>query len=422
MNIIVSPFSAYGEIAAPTSKSEAHRMLICAALSNKETHIGRLPKCDDVAATVQALEAIGTKITCENGDTLVQPIREARKNAILNCRESGSTLRFLLPIIWALGGGTLDGTGSLKKRPLIDLINAMKQHGAVFSGDVLPFSVNGAALGGVFTLSGQVSSQFVSGLLLAAPLLRDDVEIRLTGTLESASYVSLTRRVMAQFGVETEKTENGFFVRSGQTYQSPKQIVVSGDWSGAAFLLAIGALGREVRLTGLSADSEHADKKIMDFLRQMGAEVSVDAHSVRAKNPGMLHSITADVSQAPDLAPVLGALMAHTEGTSCLTGIRRLRFKESDRAKGIVRMVRAHGAVAEEQEDRLIIRGQPNLRGGTVDGQNDHRLVMAACVAASACEQQCTILDAQAVQKSYPNFFDDFRALGGKIHGIDLRK
>ena len=421
MNIIVSPFSAYGEIAVPTSKSEAHRMLICAALSDRETRIDRLPKCDDVTATVQVLEAIGAKITCENGDTLVQPIREVHKNAVLNCRESGSTLRFLLPIMWALGGGTLDGAESLKKRPLTDLMNAMKQHGAVFSGDVLPFSVGGTASGGLFTLSGQVSSQFVSGLLLAAPLLHDNVEIRLTGALESASYVRLTRRVMAEFGVETEKTENGFFVRSGQAYQSPRQIAVSGDWSGASFLLALGALGGEVRLTGLSADSEHADKKIMDFLRQMGAEVSADTHSVCAKNAGRLHGITADVSQAPDLAPVLGALMAHAEGTSCLTGIRRLRFKESNRAQGIVRMVRALGAEAEEQEDRLIIHGQSNLRGGTVDGQNDHRLVMAACVAASACRQPCMVLDAQAVQKSYPHFFDDFQALGGKIHGIVLR-
>ncbi len=420
MNIIVSPFSAFGEIAAPASKSEAHRMLICAALSDKETCIEHLPNCDDVSATIQALKALGANITYSGHQASVRPIRHADGNAVLDCHESGSTLRFLLPVVWALGGGRFDGAESLKKRPLSDLMNAMKQHGAVFSGDTLPFTLSGSASGGVFTLSGCVSSQFVSGLLMAAPLLQEDVHIRLKGMLESAAYVRLTRRVIALFGVAVEETKAGFVVCGGQAYRTPERIIVSGDWSGAAFPLALGALNGNVRLTGLSPESEHADRKILDFLRQMGASVTANKYSVCVKNIGRLHGIAADVSQAPDLAPVLGALMVHADGVSHITGIRRLRFKESDRARGIVRMARALGAEAEEYEDALIIRGRPDLQGGIADTQNDHRLVMAACVAASKCRQPCTILDAQAVQKSYPHFFDDVRALGGSIHGIDL--
>lgn len=419
MNARLTPFNAEGSVKAPPSKSMAHRLLICAALCAERTRVLIAGSNEDIDATVSCLERLGACIAREDDALEVRSPVENAQHAALNCGESGSTLRFLLPVAAALGGASFSGRGRLPDRPLAPLMDQMRAHGASFSAQRLPFSVSALTRGGCFTLPCDVSSQFVSGLLLAAPLLKEDVSVMISGPLQSEAYVRMTMAAMARFSVRVARTDGGFFVPGGQMYCSPRVCAVQGDWSGAAFPLALGALGGDVRVTGLEEESAQGDREILPLLEKMGARVSFEDGAARVRHERPLSAIQTDVSGIPDLVPVLAALLMHARGVSRLGNAARLRLKESDRLSTTRNMVLSLGGKARIEDDSLIIEGVERAAGGEVCGANDHRIVMAAAVAASACAGPSRVTCAESARKSYPGFFQDYYALGGNAHVVD---
>ncbi len=418
-NVRVYPFQGRNTIEVPSSKSELHRLLIAAALSDRETRIGCRAVSEDVRATVRCLQAMGSRIT-EFQDALVVAPIGADTSAflpVLDCGESGSTLRFLLPVAAALGGARFEGRGRLPQRPISELKAEMEAHGVRFSEVALPFSVSGRLTGGAFTLPGHVSSQYVTGLMLASPLL-GGTEIRIEGRLQSVDYVRMTADVMRRFGVQVEYSGSVIRVPGGQGYLTPGTVRAGSDWSGAAFPLCLGALGGPVKVQGLTRESLQGDRRIVDLLAQAGADVKWAADGCAARRGG-LRGIEVDVSDIPDLAPVLAALLMHAEGRSALLNAERLRLKESDRLATTRDMVNALGGQAEIEGNSLIIQGRPDCRGGEVDGAGDHRIVMASAVGASACSGPSVITGADAVAKSWPSFFEDMIQLGGRFDVVD---
>ena len=407
---------------AQPSKSAAHRLLICAALSDRETEI-MLPALNaDMEATAACLAALGARFERKGDAVRVDPLAEKSSvPPLLDCGESGSTLRFLLPVGAALSGAAFSGRGRLPERPLSELTDQLSAHGVSVSGDRLPLTVSGGLSGGRFSLPGGVSSQYFTGLMLAAPLIGETV-IDIRGRLESAAYVAMTRDVMRLFGVETEMTEDRITVPGGQRYLSPGRAAAEGDWSGAAFPLALGALTGRVTVRGLSPDSAQGDRRIVSLLCRMGAKVRLDESSVTAERADRLTAVTEDVSGIPDLVPALAALLMHAEGTSRLENAGRLRLKESDRLESVCAMVNALGGQARIEADTLVVEGSDRCRGGWVDGYGDHRIVMAALAAASRCLGESEISGAEAVRKSYPSFWDEITALGGTIDVVGIRE
>lgn len=409
MNVTIYPCPIGGSVTVPPSKSHVHRLLIAAALcEEQETAIHCPGENADIAATVRCLSALDTDIFKESDGFRVRrdfPLRFFQPRSMLDCGESGSTLRFLLPLCAAKPldhpaehSIFLTGSGRLPSRPNGPLLEALRSHGAQIRGDFLPLQVDGGLQAGVFSLPGNVSSQFFSGLLFALPLLSGDSTLRYTSPLESMPYVNLTLSVLRQFGIRIEETENGWLIPGNQRYLSPGTAEAEGDWSAAAFWLGANALGSSVTVAGLNSASCQGDKAIETLLGQIGGEM--------------------DVTDTPDLMPVLSAVAAATPGAvTRITGAARLRLKESDRLSAMADTIRALGGISETESDRLTIYGT-RLRGGTVDGMNDHRVVMSAAIAATACEGPVTIAGAEAVNKSYPHFWQDFEALGGQIHAV----
>jgi len=349
---------------------------------------------------------------------MVLPVVKASQKAVLDCGESGSTLRFLLPVAAATcKENHFTGIGRLPLRPITELMQACAQHGTRFSAPSLPFTVTGGLRGGDFTLPGDISSQYISGLLLAAPLTGEQVNIHLTTPLQSAAYVDMTIRTMRNFGVAVQRTDDGFSVAQGQRYRTPVEVFIEGDWSSAAFFLAAGALGGPVTLQGLSSDSAQGDRIILPLLQQMGANVTETEDSITVSR-GTLRGIDADMAQIPDLLPPLAAVAAAAEGQSRFYNAGRLRLKESDRLDALCRMLTALGADVQQQKDALIVTGRPQLSGGTASSFGDHRIAMAAAVAACVCRDPVTINDAGCTDKSYPGFFEHYRMLGGNVYGI----
>ena len=396
MNIIVQPGRLAGTVRVPASKSAAHRALICAALADAPTDIRLNASNRDIEATAHCLAALlGTDIRPVEGGLRVTPSAIRPKSALLDCGESGSTLRFLLPVAAALGIPTcFTGHGRLPERPNAALTDALRAHGAGVDADTLPMNVQGPVTGGRWALPGNVSSQYVTGLLFALPLLAEDSEIALTTPLESSGYVDMTLDALRQFGIEVLTVSGGWRVPGGQAYRSPGELEVDGDWSAAAFWLAANALGSYVRLEGLRPDSPQGDRAFPDL---MGRE-------------------EIDVRDVPDLVPALAAAAALMPQRTRITGAARLRLKESDRLATTAAMINAMGGRAEAEPDGLIVDGGLPLTGGTVDGANDHRIVMAAAILAAAAQGPTRITGAEAVEKSYPDFFRDFNQLGGRAH------
>lgn len=414
MTVTLTPAPLVGTIPAIASKSAAHRLLICAALADRPTELSLNALSEDIAATISCLRAMGARISRRGEAITVTPIAGAALRPALNCGESGSTLRFLLPVAAAVcRGASFSGRGRLPERPLAPLMDAMRAKGVSFSAESLPFEIDGRLRGGVFELPGDVSSQFVSGLLLALPLLEEDSEIALTSPLLSAGYADMTRAVLGGFGVAADETSEGYFVRGGQRPVSPVYTRVEGDWSNAAFMLCAGAVGGNVTVTGLDLNSPQGDRKIVEMLRAFGAAVEVNGGAVSVSG-GKLKAVEIDVSQTPDLLPALSVLAALAEGESRFTGAARLRMKECDRLNACAQMINSLGGRAEEALDSLTVYGG-GLDGGSAEGFGDHRMVMAAAVASAGCRNAVTISGAEAVGKSYPGFFEDLAYL--RAHG-----
>lgn len=415
MTVTVYPCVINGTIPAIASKSAAHRQLIAAALSGSPTTLEMNATSDDIEATIQCLKSLGAEITPSAGSVCVCPLSSGKRPA-LNCGESGSTLRFLLPVAAALGrGGVFSGSGRLPDRPMEPLISVLRSHGVAFSSARLPFEITGRLVSGRFELPGDVSSQFVTGLLLALPLLDGDSEIILSSPLESAGYVELTISVLKSFGVVVYENDGVYLVPGGQSFSSPGRLQVEGDWSNSAYILAAGALGGSVTVTGLSGDSVQSDRAILGLLRSFGAEVSVSAGTVRVSSAPM-RGISADLSQTPDLLPILSVLAAAAAGESRFTGCGRLRLKECDRLSACADMLCRLGGRGRAGESCLTVQG--GLSGGRTESFGDHRMVMAAAAAAFA-GSPVTIDGAEAVTKSYPDFFKALTCLGAKCEGSE---
>ncbi len=397
MDIIITPGTLRGTLEAPPSKSHAHRLMTAVALAGKK-NFESLCTSEDTRATFRCLN-------------------ELHDDGILDCGESGTTLRFLLPVASALGiNAEFIGHGRLPERPMSALNNALRENGAVISADNLPIKVSGQLHPGVFRVPGNISSQFISGLLFALPLLEGDSEIVIEGKRESVGYIDMTLDTLRSFSINIEETPSEYKIKGPQKYIEPDSPRVQGDWSNAAFFLCAGALGGETDITGLSPDSRQSDRAVVSILKDFGADVKCgDMISVRGNG---LRGIKIDISQCPDLFPTLAATACAALGDTIFTNAARLRIKESDRIEAVEKMINSLGGFAESTEDSLTVRGTGTLPGGEVDSFNDHRIVMAAAVAACICENPVIIHDAQAVNKSYPNFFEDYRKLGGKADVI----
>lgn len=405
-----------GEISAIASKSDAHRVLICAALSSSPCELILGTSSEDIEATARCMRALGATIEKSENGLKVTP-GKIPEEVFLDCGESGSTLRFLLPVAAALcERASFTGQGRLPERPIGELMQAMEQNEVSFSAPKLPLETHGKLKSGVYTLPGNISSQYITGLLLALPLLEGDSEIVLTTSLESAAYVDITLHALRRFGIEITKTQKGYFVRGGQKYKSPEKVRIDGDWSNAAFFLVAGAIGRTVTVTGLDMTSPQGDKKICEILRLFGADVCASNDKITV-SPAPLKAQTVDMTEIPDMLPALAVLAANAEGESVFTGAQRLRIKESDRLKTICEMISSLGGECRETEDGIAVTGR-KLAGGKVIGSGDHRIVMAAAAAATACADEVVIDGAQAVRKSYPTFFEDFARLGGEASVI----
>jgi len=384
----ITPSPLCGEIQAIPSKSMAHRLNICAALADSPTEISCQGTSRDIEATRACLAAMKT------GEPLL-------------CGESGSTLRFLLPVAAALGlDAEFHTEGRLPQRPMYPLDEQLTLHGARLSrpeNHIL--TCTGKLTSGDYTLPGDVSSQYISGLLFALPLLDKPSTLTVTGRIESAPYIAMTLDALRQFGICVTIEENVFHIPACG-YKSPGRAQVEGDWSNAAFWLCAGAIGRPMTVTGLHMDSLQGDKAVVELLKQFGAAV----HGSTVE-PAALHGIDIDASAIPDLVPVLSVVAAAAEGTTRIYNAQRLRLKESDRIETVCRMLRNLGADVEETEDGLLIHGGKPLQGGTVDSCNDHRIAMSAAIASILCEGEVTVLGAEAVEKSYPDFWRDFESM-----------
>ena len=392
MDVMIVPSRLRGAVTPPSSKSVGHRALIAAALSGRFSTISNLGDSKDIQATRSCLSALKTG----------QPAGEDGL-PLLNCGESGSTLRFLIPLSLVLwGGGRFTGRGRLMERPQGPYFSLFQEKGIFYQQKDGVLTVRGTLSPGRYSLPGDVSSQFITGLLFVLPLLDGDSDLVLTSPLESRGYVDLTLDVLRTFGIRMEERADAFHVPGNQHYES-RDFTVEADWSQAAFWYAANFAGGQVDIQGLNMDSKQGDKVIA-------------LQYWKLAKPG---EAELDVSQCPDLVPPLAAMAAVRAGTTRLTHAARLRIKESDRLSTVAAALRAMGAQVEEGADSLTIHGRERLPGGgTVDCCNDHRIAMMAAVAALACEAPVTVTGAECVAKSYPNFWEDYEKLGGELTQI----
>ncbi len=424
MEVRLSPSKLNGTVDAPPSKSCLHRALICAAAADKPTKIFASSFSKDIEATLSCLSSLGARFEYGEGYVTVFPIdKNADGEAVLDCNESGSTLRFMLPFAAALGRKcTFVGAKRLGERPLLPLCEALRKHGVKVSygESFLPCSIEGKLSGSTYEIEGNISSQFITGLLLALGVIGGG-EIHSTTPIESASYIGITTDIQENFGINTEKKDNAFIIREGQKYTSPAEFRAEGDYSNGAFFLVAGAIGsREcVKVTSLPEDSLQGDRKIVDILAKMGAKIVREENGVTVFR-SKLSATEIDCSDIPDIVPILCVAASAAEGTTIFKNIGRLRMKESDRVQTTADMIRALSGRIEFDENIIYVTGT-KLVGGKVDSANDHRIAMSAAVASLMCEGDVIIENAEAVGKSYGDFYEKFKMLGGKCSELSDR-
>lgn len=420
-NVVIEPKKLSGLVAVPPSKSAAHRAVICASLARGVSVMEPVELSNDIRATIDcvkelgaAVSLIGKRLTIDGKMIFTNP------DAVLDCGESGSTLRFLIPVA---GSGNVRtkfvGHGRLPERPIGIYLDCLPKAGVSCETEGgLPLSISGQLKSGIFEIPGNVSSQFITGLLLALPLLKGDSEIVITSALESKSYIDMTISAMDRFGVTAIETEKGYKVYGNQSYK-PQNLSIEGDWSQAAFFLSAGALGGNISIENLDNKSYQGDKAIYDLLKRFGADISLNGQVLSCKRQ-KLKGIEIDAGNIPDLVPILAVTAALAEGTTTITNAARLRIKESDRLHAITEGLNRLGADVTELPDGLRINGVESLHGGTVEGYNDHRIVMALAVAATRATEPVIITDSESINKSYPSFFEDYNNLGGNANVINM--
>ncbi|MBE6631260.1 MAG: 3-phosphoshikimate 1-carboxyvinyltransferase [Ruminococcaceae bacterium] len=411
------------KVTAPPSKSAAHRLLIASALAKSGSEISCLGTSDDIEMTANCLNEMGADIRKDEkkGVFYVDPIKlSCKEKAYLDVGESGSTLRFLIPVLGALGlEAEIKMRGRLPERPLEPLKSLLESKGMEIkkiSDDVL--CVKGKIQSGIYKIDGGVSSQFISGLLFALPLLEGESEIRIEGKRESKPYIDMTLQALELFGVRTVQADAGYIIES--SYGKGGKHKVEGDYSGAAFMLCLGALLEEgITVAGLDKDSKQGDKEILRVLKDFGASVEYSGEEIKVKKAPM-KGIKIDSGDIPDLVPIMSVVAAAAEGESLIYNAGRLRIKESDRLKATADILKTLGVEIYEGEDSLRIVGGKHLRGGACDGYGDHRMVMSAAVASFAASGEVSIYGAEAISKSYPLFFEDLEKMGISVIKEDV--
>ena len=416
--VIISPSRLSGEVHIPPSKSAAHRNIICAALSHGTSVITPACHSEDIDATLRCVKALGAEVLEKDGAFYITGTCKEKvlgKSVMLDCGESGSTLRFMLPIAAALGvNATFIGHGRLPERPINVLTDILTDFGVSCSSDRLPLTISGTLKKGCYPVSGNISSQYLTGLLFAISI--NGGSAALTTPLESAGYIDLTIAIMKIFGVEITQ-KDGLYTAKGEFKATNSQI--EGDWSQACFYLAAGALGGDLKLYGLDLNSTQGDKAALDIFKNFGADIKIENNCLFVKG-GKLSPLEIDCSQIPDMVPSIAVTAAICPGKTRIFGGERLRIKETDRIKTVVAGLHAMGIEVEELDDGMIINGSKPT-GGIVDGTGDHRIVMAFSCLAAFAEGKTEILGCKAINKSYPAFFEDFKGIGGNVNGIDNR-
>lgn len=412
MDVRIQPSVLRGDVDIPASKSYAHRAIICAALADGSSVISGVTMSNDIYATIDAMKALGAQITALSDTTLrIDGIKKAPEAAEIDCNESGSTLRFVIPIAAALGiRSVFNGRGRLPQRPIDIYIRELGKHGITFNyNNTMPFDISGSLTGREYHAEGNVSSQFITGLLFALPLLNEDSDIILTSKLESKPYIDITAECMRRFGINVEETDKGYHIKGSQKYK-PADIMIEGDYSQAAFFYTANALGSEIKINNLNPESVQGDKKILEIISGM-------CYNNERYN---LKSFNADCSDIPDLVPILTVLGCFGSEKSVIFNAGRLRIKESDRLQAISVTLNTLGGNVQVTDDGLIINPVRKFHGGVVESFGDHRIVMSAAIAALKADGEIIIRGAEAVEKSYPGFFRDYNKLGGKAYVITL--
>ncbi len=414
-----------GEVCAPPSKAYTHRMLIAALLSDGVTRISYPLVSDDTRATLRAVRAFGAKAKLQESCWTIEgasPLKASKKP--IDCGESGATLRFMIPVAaLASESSTFKVRTSLAKRPLTPLLESLKQLGVKSdiqkNGEDSRITVQGGGIsGGKTSIPGDISSQFISGLLIACPKSTKDTEINLTAPLESKSYVQMTIETLNKHGVKvhTSKDFKQFLIPHNQTF-IPHSHAVPGDFSSAAFLLAAAAVtSSSLKIKNLDYRTKQGDKAILDILKKMGSRIRTIGSYVEVEGKS-LNAVNVDARDTPDLVPVCAALASYSNGMSEIYHAKRLRCKESDRLSSLYLELKKMGAEIDMKEDGLTITGPRKIHGATIDPHNDHRIAMACSIAALGAEGETIIQDAECVKKSYPTFFEDLRSLGADVIG-----
>ncbi|MBO4359313.1 MAG: 3-phosphoshikimate 1-carboxyvinyltransferase [Eubacteriaceae bacterium] len=410
MDVRIYPSETRGSVDIPVSKSVMHRALICASFSPHPVRIfysGDLP--EDVLATIGALRCVGCSVTVGSGYADICSA-EVPTRGVTDCLRSASTLRFMLPLAAAKGAGTVFmRDGRLAERPVENLLAEMERHGVRVQRD--PLAVSGKLAPGVYSVPSDVTSQYLSGLMMALAFTGGKSRLIPSTRTASAGYVELTLSVMRDFGISVVHDPDGSFTVDGSGYAPPREYFCEGDWSSAAFMLAAGAISGSCAVRGLRADSLQPDREILNVLEAMGAQLSMTPGEIKV-NRKSLRGIRTDCDGTPDLVPVIAALAANASSGSVMTGVGRLRYKESDRLKALCEGLSSMGCGVEISEDEIRITPLES-REFTADSFGDHRIAMAMAVASLGCG--CVIRDAQAVDKSYPDFYKDLERLGVRL-------
>lgn len=424
--IIIKPKLLKGNIVVPPSKSLGHRGIIAATLSRGISRVDNIQFSKDIEATMDIMKELGAVLNTEDNSLHIDGsnIFSYDKSLYLKCNESGSTLRFLIPLaLTKKGDYVFHGEGKLISRPLDPYYDIFREKGIEYStkGEVLPLKVSGKLTSGTYRVRGDISSQFITGLLFSLPLIKGNSKIEITTKLESKGYIDLTLEVLKDFGIEIENNNyKEFNIRGAQRYHS-RDYYIEGDYSQGAFFLVAGALGSPIICSGLNKNSLQGDKVILDILEAMGCSIDESEEGIKV-NPSRTKGIEIDASNCPDLVPILTVLASLSEGETRIINAKRLRIKECDRLHAITTELSKLGANIIELEDSLIISGVSELKGGEVNSHNDHRIVMALAIAATRATEDVIINDPSAVEKSYPNFFKDYFKLGGEFDEFHYRK
>lgn len=431
MNLYIKPGVLNGCVKIPSSKSFAHRSIMCAAFSENECIIDNVSISDDIKATIEAVKSLGAEVDIFDHYIKIKGLflNKTKDNLskdklnIIDCNESGSTLRFMIPAASVVNKrNCFIMRGNLGKRPLDVYFDVFEKSNIKYKYEKNEYGedtlvTDGFIKPGEYTIPGNISSQFITGLLFTLPLLDGDSILNVTGTIESKSYISITLEVLKDFGIEIENIDFKKFIIKGNQRYSKDRYSVEGDFSQGAFFLCAGAIGNSISVEGLKEESIQGDRIVIDILKNMGASINIDREGINMYTNSGLKSTIIDASDCPDIIPILSVCASVANGKTEIINAGRLRIKECDRLHAVCSELSKLGADIIEKENSIIITGVNSLKGGCeVWSHKDHRICMMLAIAATLCEEKIYIRDVECISKSYPNFFDDFKKLGGIIY------